>query len=401
MTLGIVKERKNPPDRRVVFSPAELVKLKNVFPQLNILVESSDVRVFTDDDYREKGFEIVSDLSTCDVIVGVKEIPTDALIPNKQYFFFSHTIKKQPYNKKLLQAILEKNITLYDHETLVDKQLTRLVGFGRYAGIVGVYNTFRAFGKTYELFDLAKAETLGTQTDLINRLKRLILPPIKVVLTGKGKVSMGAKEMLDGMKVKEVSSQDFLTKTYDQAVYTQVDVLDYNKRKDGQLLDKKDFFQNPIDYVSDFDKYTKVSDIFIAGHFYGNQSPFILTQEMLANTQNKIKIVGDVSCDVGGPVACTLRASTIANPFYGYHPKTGEEVSFLHPEAIVVMAVDNLPCELPRDASEGFGITFREKIIPAFFNNDKDGVLERACITNNGKLTARFSYLSDYVKDEF
>jgi alanine dehydrogenase len=401
MTLGIVKERKNPPDRRVVFSPAELVKLKNDFPQLNILVESSDVRVFTDDDYLEKGFEIVSDLSTCDVIVGVKEIPTDALIPNKKYFFFSHTIKKQPYNKKLLQAILEKNISLYDHETLVDKQLTRLVGFGRYAGIVGVYNTFRAFGQTYELFDLAKAETLGTQTDLINRLKRLILPPIKVVLTGKGKVGMGAKEMLDGMKMKEVSSQDFLTKTYDQAVYTQIDVLDYNKRKDGQLLDKKDFFQNPSDYVSDFEKYTKVSDIFIAGHFYGNQSPFILTQEMLANTQNKIKIVGDVSCDVGGPVACTLRASTIANPFYGYHPKTGEEVSFLHPEAIVVMAVDNLPCELPRDASEGFGITFREKIIPAFFNNDKEGVLERACITSNGKLTARFSYLSDYVKDEF
>lgn len=397
MTLGIIKERKNPPDRRVVFSPDELVKLKNDFPELKILVESSDIRVFTDEEYREKGFEIVSDLSSCDVIVGVKEIPVDALIPNKSYFFFSHTIKKQPYNKKLLQAIIEKNITLYDHETLVDQNLTRLVGFGRYAGIVGAYNTFRAFGQTFELFNLPKAETLKTQQDLIARLKKLILPPIKIVLTGNGKVGKGAKEMLDGMKMKAVSSEDFLSKNYDQPVYTQIDVLDYNKRKDGKSLDKKDFFSHPEDYISDFEKYTKVADIFIAGHFYGNNSPYILTKEMLASPSNKIKVVGDISCDVDGPIACTIKASTIANPFYGYHPKTGEEVSFLHPEAIVVMAVDNLPCELPRDASEGFGITFREKIIAAFFNQDKDGILERARITKDGQLTERFSYLTDYV----
>lgn len=181
MTLGLIKERKNPPDRRVVFSPDELLNLKNDFPDLNILVESSDIRVFSDDEYRSKGFDVVDDLSSCDVILGVKEVPVDALIPNKSYFFFSHTIKKQPYNRHLLQAILEKNITLYDHETLVDEKFYRLVGFGRYAGIVGVYNTFRAFGLTYELYDLAKVETLKTQSDLISRLKRLVLPPIKVV----------------------------------------------------------------------------------------------------------------------------------------------------------------------------------------------------------------------------
>lgn len=398
MTLGLIKERKNPPDRRVVFSPDELVKIQHNFPELNILVESSNIRVFSDDEYREKGFEVVEDLSNCDVLLGVKEVPIDALISNKSYFFFSHTIKKQPYNRQLLQAIVEKNICLYDHETLVDENYTRLVGFGRYAGIVGVYNTFRTFGIIYELFDLPKAEKLSTQVDLINRLKCITLPPIKIVLTGKGKVGMGAKEMLDGMKMKEVSPTDFLNKNYDQAVYTQIDVLDYNKRIDGKFLDKKDFFNNPQDYMSDFEKFTKVADIFIAGHFYNNKSPLILTQDMLKSASNKIKIVGDISCDVAGPIACTIRASTIADPIYGYFPKTGEEVSITHPEAIIVMAVDNLPCELPRDASEGFGVTFREKIIPAFFNNDQDGVLDRACITKNGQLTKRFEYLSDYLR---
>lgn len=218
------------------------------------------------------------------------------------------------------------------------------------------------------------------------------------MFTGKGKVGMGAKEMLDGMKMKEVSSTDFLSKTYDEPVYTQIDVLNYNKRKDGQVLNNKDFYQNPHDYVSDFEKYTKVTDVLITGHFYDNKSPLILTQDMLKSPSNKIKVVGDVSCDIAGPIACTIRPSTIADPIYGYLPKTGEEVSYLHPEAIVVMAVDNLPCELPRDASEGFGLTFRERIIPAFFNGDKDGVLERACVAKNGQLTERFDYLSDYVK---
>ena len=137
MKFGIIKERKNPPDRRVVFSPDELVQFKNKFPQADITVESSDIRIFSDESYQEKGFEIAQDLSDCDVLFGVKEVPIINLIPNKSYFFFSHTIKKQPYNRKLLQAVLDKNITLYDHETIVDEKNARLIGFGRYAGIVG------------------------------------------------------------------------------------------------------------------------------------------------------------------------------------------------------------------------------------------------------------------------
>lgn len=400
MIFGIIKERKNPPDRRVVFTPEELVRLKNEFPEAQVKVESSDIRVFSDAAYTSLGIEVVTDMQDCDVLFGVKEIPVDALIPNKKYFFFSHTIKKQPYNCKLLQTILAKNIELYDHETIVDANNKRLIGFGRYAGLVGAYNGFRGFGIKYELFNLPKAETLHSKEDLIARLKRQMLPNIKVVLTGHGKVGMGAKEILDGMKMKQVSIEDYLTKTYTQPVYTQIDVLDYNKRIDGQEKDKKDFYTHPEAYTSDFERFSKVSDVFIAGHFHGNGAPDILTREMLNAHDCKIKVVADISCDVDGPVACTVRATTIAEPFMGYLPNEHKEVPYTHPGSILVMSVDNLPCELPKDASEGFGEMFMEHVIPAFFNGDKDGILQRAKMTEGGKLTPRFAYLQDYVDEK-
>ena len=397
MKFGIIKERKNPPDRRVVFTPDELVRLQSEHPEAVVKVESSDIRVFSDEQYQNLGIKVDSDVTDCDVLFGVKEVPVDALISNKKYFFFSHTIKKQPYNRKLLQAILEKNIELYDHETIVDATNRRLIGFGRYAGIVGAYNGFRAFGIKYDLFTLAKAETLSGKDELITRLKRQTLPNIKIVLSGHGKVGMGAKEILDGMKIKQVSVTDFLSKKYSEPVYVQIDVLDYNKRIDGQVLNNDDFYKNPQDYISDFGRFTKVSDIYMAGHFHGNGAPDILTREMLKASDNKIQVVADISCDVDGPVACTLKASTIAEPFFGYLPSEHKEVSYTHPASIMVMSVDNLPCELPKDASEGFGEMFMQHVIPAFFNGDKDGILERAKMTEKGKLTPRFAYLQDYV----
>lgn len=397
MKFGIIKERKNPPDRRVVFTPEELVRLQAEHPEAVVKVESSNIRVFSDEDYEKLGINVDTDVTDCDVLFGVKEVPVEALIPNKKYFFFSHTIKKQSYNRKLLLAILEKNIELYDHETIVDANNKRLIGFGRYAGIVGAYNGFRAFGIKYDLFTLPKAETLKSKEDLIARLKRQTLPNIKIVLTGQGKVGMGAKEILDGIKIKQVSVEDFLTKIYTTPVYTQIDILDYNKRLDGQVLGKQDFYKNPQEYVSDFERFSKVADVFFAGHFYGNGAPHILTQEMFKAVDNKIQVVADISCDVDGPIACTLKASTIADPFFGYLPSEHIEVPYTHPASIMVMSVDNLPCELPKDASEGFGEMFMQHVIPAFFNNDKDGILARAKMTENGKLTPRFAYLQDYV----
>jgi alanine dehydrogenase len=400
MKFGIIKERKNPPDRRVVFSPEKLLEFKKKFPEASIQVESSDIRVFSDDAYRNVGIEVTEDLSDCDVLLGVKEVPIDALIPNKKYFFFSHTIKKQPYNRKLLQAVLDKNIALMDHETIAKENGSRLIGFGRYAGIVGAYNGFRAYGLKHNSFSLPKAETLESRQDLINELQKIELPNIKILLTGNGKVAYGAKEMLDGMNIKEVSVDDYLHGTFSEPVYFLADVLDYNKRLDGQTLNNADFYKFPEAYESNFMRFAAVTDYFIAGHFYGNGAPYLFTREDAKSSAFNIQLVADISCDVDGPVASTLRASTIADPIYGYHPKTETEVDYRDEEAIVVMAVDNLPCELPKDASEGFGEMFLKHVIPAFYNNDTAGVLERAKMTENGKLMERFSYLQDFVDGE-
>ncbi|MDH7444514.1 NAD(P)-dependent oxidoreductase [Aquimarina sp. 2201CG14-23] len=396
-TFGIIRERKNPPDRRVVFSPKGLSDTVSKFPKASFKVENSDIRVFDDAEYKAMGFDVVNDLSDCEVLLGVKEVPIDALIPNKKYFFFSHTIKKQPYNRALLNAILDKDIELYDHEVIVNKKGFRLIGFGRYAGIVGAYNGFRALGLKNESFELPKAETLPDQKTLESELSKIDLPNIKIVLTGKGKVGCGAKEILDAMKIKEVSVKEYLTDTFDEPVYTQIDVLDYNKRIDGKVIDKKDFYNNTEEYVSDFMKFAEVSDMYIAGHFFGDGAPFLYTREDAKSAEFNIKVVADVSCDIDGPVATTIRPSTIADPIYGYHPEKEQEVDFKDPDAIVVMAVDNLPCELPKDASEGFGEMFLEHVIPAFFDSDADGVLDRARMTQNGKLTTRYAYLQDYV----
>lgn len=397
MTIGILKERKNPPDKRVVFSPEKLQEMKKKFPSVSIKIESSDIRVFSDEAYKIAGFEVVNDVTDCDILLGVKEVPVDALLPNKKYFFFSHTIKKQSYNRKLLQAILAKNIELYDHETIVKENGARLIGFGRYAGIVGTYNGFRAVGLKNNSFHLPKASTLANQNALIEKLQKINLPNLKILLTGSGKVAFGAKEMLDAMHIKQVSVIEYLEENFRESVFCMIDVLDYNKRKDGKVLDVYDFYNHPEAYESNFFRFAKVTDFFIAGHFFGDGSPIVFSKENAKDPKNKIRFIADISCDIEGPIASTIRASTIENPIYGYDPITEREVDFSNENAIVVMAVDNLPCELPKDASEGFGEMFLENVIPAFFDGDKNGILSCAKITENGKLTPRFSYLQEYV----
>ncbi|WP_272149949.1 NAD(P)-dependent oxidoreductase [Tenacibaculum aiptasiae] len=398
MKFGIIKERKNPPDRRVVFSPEKLKELKEKFPSAEIKVESSDIRVFNDDAYRNLGIEVTDDMSDCDVLLGVKEVPLDALIPNKKYFFFSHTIKKQPYNRKLLKGMLERNIEMFDHETIVKENGARLIGFGRYAGLVGAYNGFRALGIRENLFNLPKVETLADLDEVKAELDKITIPNIKILLTGTGKVALGAKEILDHLQIKQVSDALYLTADFTEPVYCMADVMEYSKRKDGKVGDKYEFYKDATGYESNFMPYAKVTDFFIAGHFYGDGAPYFFTREDAKQADFRIKYVADISCDIDGPVASTIRPSTIADPIYGYDPATESEIDFNDEKAITVMAVDNLPCELPKDASEGFGDMFLEHVIPAFYNEDKDGILERAKMTtNDGKLTERYLYLQDYV----
>ncbi|WP_411893714.1 NAD(P)-dependent oxidoreductase [Winogradskyella sp. A2] len=397
MKFAIIKERKNPPDRRVVFSPETLAEARKRFPEAEFVIESSDIRVFSDEAYTKLGFEVTDDVSDADVMIGVKEVPVDALVTNKDYFFFSHTIKKQPYNRELLKAILDKNIRLYDHETIVDPNGYRLIGFGRYAGLVGAYNGIRALGIRDGLFKLPKVETLADLHEVKEVLNKIQLPNIKILLSGTGKVANGASEILDHMGVKEVSDALYLTSEFTEPVYCRVDVMEYAKRTDGKVGDRLAFYKDPSGYESNFLPYAKLSDFFIAGHFYGNNAPYLFTREDVRHPDFRINLVADISCDVDGPVASTIRSSTIADPFYGYDPISETEVPFGTEGTITVMAVDNLPCELPKDASEGFGVTFIEHVLPAFFNDDEKGILQRAKLTENGKLTERFSYLQDFV----
>jgi len=397
MHFGIIRERKNPPDKRVVLAPDACQKVLEKHPKAKITVEPSPIRIFSDQEYAEAGIEVASKMKQAHVLLGVKEVPIRSLIPNKKYFFFSHTIKKQPYNRKLLQAILKKNIELYDHEVITNSKEQRLVAFGRYAGIVGAYNGFRTYGLKYKSYKIPKARQLKDQKALIKELKRLKLAPIKILLTGKGRVGSGAKEMFDAMGLKKVNVKEYLEETFKVPVYCQIDVSEYNKRKDGSRGNMAHFFENPHKYESDFFRFSRVTDLYFAGHFYGTGAPHLITREDTQKPDFNIKVIADISCDIKVPIATTLRASTIAKPNYGYDPKTGKETNFKNKSAIAVMAVDNLPAELPRDASVGFGETFVKYVIPAFFNKDEDGILARARMTKNGKLTKRYAYLKDYV----
>ena len=400
MKIGIIKEYKNPPDKRVVFSPEKCIETIKKFPEIEFYVEKSEIRCFSDSEYELSNIQTVSDLSHCDVLIGVKEVPVNKLINDKKYFFFSHTIKKQPYNKKLLQEILSRNIDLYDHETIVDKSNNRLIGFGYYAGVIGTYNGLRAYGLKTKSFVLPKAIDLKDRKEFNDILNTLSIPSIKILLSGKGRVGSGTKEVLDFLKIKEVSPNDFINNNYNEAVYSNIDVLDYNF-SDTIENTVSNFYKFPEKFVSTFSKFSSIADIYFAGHYHNPKAPKLITLNDMKKSNFNIDVIADISCDIDGPIACTIRASTINDPIYGFHKSNSIECDFLNPDAIAVMAVDNLPCELPRDSSEMFGEMFLKHVIPSFFNDDKDDILKNSQMTSNGQLTPRFKYLFDYVLNDY
>ncbi|MDB9725001.1 NAD(P)-dependent oxidoreductase [Salibacteraceae bacterium] len=401
LKIGILKERKSPPDERVPLSPAQVLQLNTANSDVKFVVESSDIRRFKDAEYANLGIEITTNVSDCDVLMGVKEVPKEALIGGKKYFFFSHTIKMQPYNKELLQTILKKNIQLMDYECLTDSKGRRLLGFGRYAGIVGCYNAFLAYGKRNHSFDLKPAFQCEDRIEMEKELSKVKIEAqgLKIALTGNGRVAHGAMEILDLIHIPKLSVKEYLAYKGSEPVYCQLKVTDYNKRIDGMKGSISEFFSNPELYRGDFARFSCNSDIYIACHFWGDGSPFIFTREEAKHPDFNLKVVADISCDIDGPVASTLRPSTIKDPIYGYEPQTESEVDYDNKNAITVMAVDNLPCELPKDASTDFGAEFIKNIFPSLLNGDKDEILKRASIAKAGDLTERYEYLRDYVED--
>jgi len=396
MNIGLLKEGKNPPDKRVAFSPNQCAYIMQSYPEISLYAQPSKHRCFLDSAYKKNGVILSDDLSMCDIIMGIKEVPIDMLIDNKVFFFFSHTIKKQPYNKLLLKSILKKNIQLVDYETLVDPDKKRIIGFGRYAGIVGSYNSFLAYGKKTTKYDLKPPQLLQDKKALYKELKKVILPKnFKIILTGSGRVANGAIEILEELGVRQISQDDFLEHIFDCPTYVQLDSLDYNQRIDNALVSKKDFYIHADKYKSVLLKYTRFANMLIAGHYYATGSPIILSKEDLNNTACNIEVIADISCDIDGPIGCTIRPSTIDNPIYGYNPETQLEDDYKKDGVLAVMAVDNLPCSLPRDASIHFGNVFIDKVLPDLLCGGN--IIAQGTIAQNGKLSNRFSYLADYV----
>ena len=397
--LGIIREGKTPPDKRVALSPQQCEYILNNYPDVEVFVQKSEIRKFNDEQYAKLGVAVVDSVEDCDVLIGVKEVPIDELIPNKKYIFFSHTFKEQPYNRALLKAILAKNIQLIDWEVITNAKGQRLIAFGRYAGIVGCYNGFLAYGLKHGLYSLKRANACEDRAEMEAQLDNIKLPSnFKLVLTGSGRVGGGALEIIHKMGMKEVSPEEFLTKSFKEPVYTQLNVADYNKRKDGGDFNKKEFFNDPTGYDSDFLKYAQTANMYVACHYWDSRAPFIFTREDAKNQDWNISVVADVSCDIDCAVASTLRPSTIADPLYGYNPSTEKEDDFYANNTIGVMAVDNLPCELPKDASVDFGKMFIEHVLEPLRGNDPDNIIARASETKDGQLTSYFSYLEDYVK---
>lgn len=396
--FGIIKEGKVPSDERVPLVPAQIVELLSKHSKkISIDVEQSAVRRIKDQEYIDQGVNVVPDLAHCDVLIGVKEVPKEQLMAHKTYLFFSHTIKKQPYNKALLQKVMEQKITLIDWETLRDAKGRRIIGFGRYAGIVGAYNGFRMIGMHQEKFSLKKAHLCQDRAEVNRELKKVNLGPIKILLTGRGKVAKGAIEILKELGIQKVTANAFLNEQFNAPVYCQINFDEYFKRKDQKPFVNAEFYSNPGLFESDFSRFAKVTDFYIAGHFWGSGSPYLFTRQDAKSPDFRIKYIADISCDIDGPVASTIRPSTITEPFYGYDPVTEGEVAFGADGAINVMAVDNLPCELPRDASKDFGEMFIHHVLPSFLNNDKHGILKRAMITNQGEITEPYAYLKEWV----
>ena len=397
--IGIIKEEKVPVDHRVPITPAQAAQIQRDFPKVQIKVQSSSVRCYPDDDYRNEGIEIVSSVKDCDILMGVKEVPIPSLIEDKTYLFFSHTIKKQAYNRNLLRAVLDKKIRLIDYEALINEYGHRIVAFGRWAGIVGAYNAIWTYGKRYSLFAIKRVHDCFDFADLKSEYPKVKLPSIKIVVTGGGRVSKGAMEVLLAMNIKMVSPAAFIERVFDVPVFCQLNTRDYCKHKEGESFIRSSFYTSPEGYEGDFLKYAQVADVLIAGAYWDPSAPVLFEREDVLKNNFKIRIIADITCDIQGSIPSTLRSSTIDDPIYDYNPSEDIVELPLTDEAnITVMAVDNLPCELSRDASESFGDELINNVFPYLVGEDILGTIAKATVTEMGSLSDKYDYLKAYVE---
>ena len=396
--IGIIRERKNPPDTRVALTPKQCKQLLESQADIEIVVEPSPDRCFKDEAYTEQGITISDDLTSCDVLLGVKEVPIDSLMADKTYFFFSHTKKMQPYNKPLMQALIQKNISMIDYECLTYDSGQRVLGFGEYAGIVGAHNAMLTYGKKWDMYDLPKATSLDDFEELIASYKTIELPAIKIVVTGSGRVPKGAMDVLNGIGVKQVSPQEFVEQEYNHAVYTLLKDDELYARKTDNGFERQEFYTQPELYKCSYPKYISYIDILINGIYWEETIDKLFEKTDIQRTDWRATVIADVTCDIDGSVPINVGASTIADPVYGIERSGYQKVVPFQKtrEVIDIMAVDNLPNELPKDASKHFGEVLLETVLPEL-SKQHSRILHRATICKGGKLNEGYEYLRDYA----
>ncbi len=397
--IGIVREGKRPADRRVPLTPGQCAEAVERYPGLDIIVQGSTDRAYTDAEYRAAGLPVEDALADRELIMGVKEVPVDMLLEGRSYLFFSHTIKQQPHNRKLLRAVLDRSIRLIDLELLTNAHGERVLAFGYWAGVVGAYNAFRAWQRLHGGPPLKPAHECHDLDELEQHLHAYPLPQdLRIVLTGGGRVGKGAMGVLERAGVQRIAPAAFLHEPAPGPVYTVLGTSDLYVRNDGGAFNKEAFRTDPTGHHAHFAPYAQQAHIYMACHFWDPRGPKILDQALLRDPKLTLQVVADISCDIGGPIDSTLRASSIEAPFYGYDPATDAERPAGTPGTVTVMAVDNLPCELPRDASEAFGRDLLERVMPQLVQGDPEGMIARATIAQNGALLPAFAYLKAYAE---
>jgi saccharopine dehydrogenase (NAD+, L-lysine forming) len=401
MKIGIIRETKTPQDNRVPFSPHQCADLLEKYSNLSIAIQPSQLRCFSDEEYVAKGIAMQEDLSDCDVLFGVKEVKIESLIPHKTYCFFSHTKKKQAYNKPLMKALISNNIRLIDYECLTHDDGQRVLGFGYFAGVVGAHNGLLTYGKKWQHFSLEPAHTYSSYEELVRSYYSLKIPSMKIAVTGTGRVASGVLEIMNVLAIKQVSAEDYVSKNYQYPVYVHLSGKDLYQRKTDQKYFRDEFHAQPHLYDCIFaQKFSAHTDLLMNGIYWDASIDRLFEYKDLLAANFRISVISDITCDEGGSVPINMGASTIANPVYGYSKSNnGKTNPFQASRDIIdVMAVDNLPNELPRDASEYFG-EFLEKFImdDLIAEDHTNAMLQRATICNEGKLGRNFEYLSDYA----
>ncbi|MBU3715081.1 MAG: alanine dehydrogenase [Ferruginibacter sp.] len=397
LTLGLIKEGKIPSDNRVALTPAHCKWLNKTQSNIKVVAEKSDSRCFSDREYSIAGVELRNDMSDCDILLGIKEVPINMLIENKIYLFFSHTKKLQPYNRELLQAIIKKNITLIDYECLEHEDGKRIIGFGFFAGVVGAHNGMMAYGKKTGLFDMQRVNSTKNLQDLIHTYFGLKLPPVKIAVTGSGRVAHGILEIMNLLGIHEVEPEDFLEKELSYPVYVHLKGADLYKHKTNDTYNRHDFHAHPENYFCVFNKYFPHTDILMNGIYWDKNIQRLFEMDDIKRPDFRIKTIADITDDMNGSVPCNLGDSTIDNPVYGVDKITGQKTAAYLPETIDIMAVGNLPNELPRDASRYFG----EQLIKYVLKDLVEGnskIIDKATIVKNGKLTEYYDYMKSYAE---